>query len=102
MKPERVVARLALDPTDKQLLNRTGDALGDEIPRWRVDVLDDFRSRLATQLNNVTDPYTRGYITALRDVAAGATARIREYSWDRVYAGLVNRLYSWLLHKGLL
>lgn len=102
MKPERVVTRLADNPVDTKVLGMTGDALGDEIPRWRVQVLNDFRSRLATQLNDVTDPYALGYIKALGDVAAGSVARIRDYSWDRVCAGLVIRIHSWLMHKGLL
>jgi hypothetical protein len=96
MKPDRVVARLAQDPTDKNLLNRTGDALGDEIPRWRAHVLNDFRSRMARQLSDVTDPYALGYIMALRDVAAGATVRIKEYSLARLCAVALTKLHWWL------
>lgn len=78
MKVDKVIARLKADPHRTETLRSAGENLGDEIPRGRREVLDSFRAKLVGITGHVPfNTWTRGYLDALRDVAAAACAVFR-------------------------
>lgn len=88
MNVDKVLKRLAKSLADETALRRTGSALGDELPRQRLEVLRAFRAGLAS-FETDKQPYAAGYLTALADVSASAEAAIGEAAvGDEILAGL--------------
>lgn len=77
MKVDKVLARFATAPENKKELRRVARALGNELPRHRLDVLRKFRAGLAKQ--RVTDgSLAEGYIDGLLDVTAEYEVSLRQ------------------------
>lgn len=77
MKVNKVLTRFASAPEDEQELRRVGRALGDELPRHRLEVLRSFRGGLA----RVPVPgasYAAGYVAGLLDITAEYETHVRE------------------------
>jgi DNA-binding MarR family transcriptional regulator len=77
MKVTKVLTRFASAPEDEQELRRVGRALGDELPRHRLEVLRSFRGGLA----RVPVPgasYAAGYVAGLLDITAEYETHVRE------------------------
>jgi hypothetical protein len=76
MKIGKVISRLASDSSDPDELRRVARALGNELPRNRVERLREFRSQLAcvaigsqAEANIDEVSYATGYVAGLSDVS---------------------------------
>lgn len=76
MKVHKTISRFATAPEDPAELRRVARALGDELPRQRLDVLRSMRAELArTRLPEQS--FAAGYVTGLLDVAAEYETHLR-------------------------
>jgi hypothetical protein len=81
MKPERLLRHLRAGAADKRSLHDAGALVGNELPRRRVEVLQQARAALARFDLPEKESYAAGYAAALADVVAAfevATSQDRE------------------------
>jgi DNA-binding MarR family transcriptional regulator len=76
MKVERTVARLVEANTDSPVLRHVGRDVAHELPRNRLDLLSDFRARVAALPAEGVDRFALGYRHALLDLVAGYEAAV--------------------------
>lgn len=77
MKVKKVLTRFATAPEDEQELRRVGRALGNELPRHRLEVLRSFRGDL-TRVPVPGASYAAGYVAGLLDITAEYETHVRE------------------------
>lgn len=96
MKVEKVLSRLGRAPEAVEELRAAGQALGDELPRRRLDVLRAFRAGLA-RLPALAPSFARGYLLALADVAAAYDAAVEEAHTEAEIAAALSPLAAEVL-----
>lgn len=78
MKVDKVIERLKPDPHNMDALRSAGESLGDEIPKGQLKVLNAFLVQMVRITEHIPfNTWTRGYLDALMDVAAAASAVLR-------------------------
>jgi DNA-binding MarR family transcriptional regulator len=96
MKVEKVLSRLGQAPEAVEELRAAGQALGDELPRRRLDVLRAFRAGLA-RLPAPVPSFAQGYLLALADVAAAYDAAVEEAHTEAEIAAALSSLAAEIL-----
>ncbi|MCG8419242.1 MAG: MarR family transcriptional regulator [Proteobacteria bacterium] len=81
MNLKKVLTRFALSPDDHGELRRVARALGNELPRHRLDVLRSFRSELARMCVSGAS-YAAGYVAGMLDVTAEYESTVRKGEED--------------------
>lgn len=90
MKVHKTISRFATAPEDPAELRRVARALGDELPRQRLDVLRSARAELArTCLPEQS--FAAGYVAGLLDVAAEYESHMRAEADREAQAALAAR-----------
>ncbi len=90
MKVKKVLTRFASAPEDKREMRRVARALGNELPRHRLDILQQFRAGLA-RVTIDGDTYGAGYIAGMLDVTAEYEVFVRQARDDRELSAMALR-----------
>lgn len=77
MKLDKVITRLIAALDNPAELRRAARALGNELPRHRLDVLRSFRAKLA-RISVAENSFTAGYLAAMLDVSAEFETSVRQ------------------------
>ncbi|MCG8424850.1 MAG: winged helix-turn-helix domain-containing protein [Proteobacteria bacterium] len=78
MKVEKVLSRFAAAPEDEGELRRLARAVGDELSRQRLEILQSFRAGLARIHRRDSRSFASGYIASLLDVVAEYEVSVRQ------------------------
>ena len=83
MKVKKVLGRFTAAPEDERELRRVARALGSELPRNRLEALQDFRASLARVVVS-EGSYASGYVAGMLDVTAEYQVYVRKSADEQV------------------
>ncbi|TSC62256.1 MAG: MarR family transcriptional regulator [Parcubacteria group bacterium Gr01-1014_48] len=83
MRVDRVFDRLNRNIDDRKELSRTARLLGEELPLRRVEVVQEFCSRLADLSRNAGDMYAAGFCAGILEVSRSFNAVVRKQEGEQ-------------------